>query len=236
MSLVKLTDRLDGLLQVGYNSGVMAASTVAHPTRRRVPRRTQAERSATTRSRLLDATLVCLVERGYAKTTTAQIESQAGVSRGARLHHFATKAILVTEAAGNLYRGIAERYAEAITQIAPDQDRFRAGLHLLWETYADPAHAAVIELYAVARTDPELRETLRELGRGHQQDVRRRANEYFPDLARRDASGLFETIQAALTGLAVQRMVHGERVPDEQVLDLIERMVKRTFATERDPS
>lgn len=205
-----------------------AASTPASPS---TPRRTQAERSASTQNLLLDATLECLIEQGYARTTTAQIEARAGVSRGARLHHFSTKAVLVTAAVERLYQSIGRRYAQAISKIAPDQDRFRAGLRLLWETYVDPTHAAVIELFVAARTDAELRETLRELGRRHQQLVRRRANEYFPDLAHHDADGLFETLQAAFTGLAVQRMVHGDRVLDEQVLDLIERMVKRAFGT-----
>ena len=194
-------------------------------------RRTQAERSASTQSRLLDATLACLIEQGYARTTTAQIESRAGVSRGARLHHFATKAVLVAAAVERLYQSITVRYAAAIARVGPNEDRFRAGLRLLWETYVDPTHAAVIELFVAARTDTELCRTLRDLGRRHQQLVRRRANEYFPDLAHHDADGLFETIQAAFTGLAVHRMVYGDRVPDEQVLDLIERLVERAFGT-----
>lgn len=196
---------------------------------RTAPRRTQAERSAGTRTRLLEATLACLIDEGYARTTTAEIETRAGVSRGARLHHFATKAVLVAAAVERLYEAVALRYAEAIAQVGPDPNRFRAGVQLLWEVYADPTHAAVLELYVAARTDPELCETLREVGRRHQKHVLQRANEYFPELARRDASGLFETVQAALTGLALQRMVYGDRVRDEQVLDLIEHMVKRTF-------
>lgn len=192
-------------------------------------RRTQAERSASTRSRLLDATLECLIEQGYPRATTAEIESRAGVSRGARLHHFGTKAVLVTAAVERLYRRIAERHAAEIARVRPDADRFRAGLRLLWAAWQEPAHAAVLELFVAARTDPELRETLRELGRRHHRLVRLRANAYFPDLAHRDAEGLFETIQAAFTGLAVQRMVHGDAVPDEQVLELIERLVRRAF-------
>jgi AcrR family transcriptional regulator len=210
------------------------ATTARSPVDRPRPsRRTQAQRSASTRSRLLDATLECLVEQGYARTTIAEIEARAGVSRGARLHHFGTKAVLVTAAVDRLYQGIERRYGEAMARVAPDADRFRAGFRLLWETYVDPTHAAVLELYVAARTDRELRETLRELSRSHHQLVRRRANGYFPSLANRDAGGLLETLQAALTGLAVRRMVFGERVHDEQVLDLIERMVKQTFEAPR---
>lgn len=197
-------------------------------------RRTQAERSASTRTRLLDATLACLIEQGYARTTTAQIEARAGTSRGARLHHFATKASLVSAAVERLYAGIATRYRAAMSHVAPDADRFRAGFRLLWETYVDKAHAAVLELYVAARTEPELRDHLRELSERHRRLVRQRANEYFPNLAHRDANGLLEALQAALTGLAVERMVHGERVNDERVLDLIERMVKQTFTASDD--
>jgi len=201
----------------------MSASTAS------LQRRTQAERSAETRARLLDATLACLIQKGYGRITTAEIEARAGVSRGARLHHFATKAILVAAAVERLYQAIALRYRDALAAVAPEAGRLRAGLQLLWEIYADPTHAAVLELYVVARTDPELRATLRELARRHQKDVLRRANAYFPELARPEAGGLFETIQAAFVGLAVQRMVYGERVRDEQVMDLIEHMVERSF-------
>jgi AcrR family transcriptional regulator len=195
------------------------------------PRRTQAERSASTRSRLLDATLQCLIEQGYARTTTAQIEARAEVSRGARLHHFPNKAALLSAAVEHLFVGISERYRAAMARVAPDADRFRAGFRLLWETYVDPSYAAVLELCNAARTDAELRDQLRGLSTRHHQLVRRRANEYFPSLARREASGLLETLQATLTGLAVRRMVYGESVDDDQVLDLIEGMVERVFAT-----
>src|SRR6516225_783087 len=58
----------------------------------------QEERSAETRRRLMDATVACLYERGYAGTTTVEIAARAGVSRGAQLHHFPTKNELVVSA------------------------------------------------------------------------------------------------------------------------------------------
>ena len=50
-------------------------------------RRTQAERTATTRAALLAATVDVLVERGYRATTTQDVARRAGVSYGALLHH-----------------------------------------------------------------------------------------------------------------------------------------------------
>jgi AcrR family transcriptional regulator len=66
-------------------------------------RRTQEERSAETRRRLLSATIDLLIERGYARLTTADIAKRAGVSNGARVHHFRTKEDLVVAANKDLY-------------------------------------------------------------------------------------------------------------------------------------
>src|SRR3981189_450703 len=50
-------------------------------------RRSNAERSAATQVRLLDATIECLIERGWAGTRTTEGVRRAGVSRGAQAPH-----------------------------------------------------------------------------------------------------------------------------------------------------
>src|SRR3989337_1785880 len=65
----------------------------------RVP---QEERSRAMRQRLLEATIECLGERGWAGTSTTLVSRRAGVSRGAQLHHFPTKADLVVAAVEHL--------------------------------------------------------------------------------------------------------------------------------------
>jgi len=59
------------------------------------PRRTQAERSETTRRKLIEAAIVLLRERGYGGLRTNEVSDRAGVSRGAQLHHFPTKYELI---------------------------------------------------------------------------------------------------------------------------------------------
>lgn len=58
-------------------------------------RRTQAERTQETRTRILDAAVQVLRQKGYAHFRTADVAKAAGVSRGAQLHHFRTKEKLV---------------------------------------------------------------------------------------------------------------------------------------------
>jgi AcrR family transcriptional regulator len=64
-------------------------------TRLKRPRRTQAERSETTRKKLIEAALVLLRERGYGGLRSNEVSDRAGVSRGAQLHHFPTKYELI---------------------------------------------------------------------------------------------------------------------------------------------
>lgn len=60
--------------------------------------RTQAERSEQARNRLMLATLECLRELGFSGTTVSSICQRSGLSRGALLHHFASKNELIVNA------------------------------------------------------------------------------------------------------------------------------------------
>ena len=124
------------------------------------PRRNQAERSATTRQALLDATLECLVEDGYANTTTARVAERAGVSRGAHLHHFQTRDALLAAAAEHLTLRRGEKLLAAADALPSGPDRVARGLDLLWESYANPLYQATLDLWTHGRTDEELRRHL----------------------------------------------------------------------------
>src|SRR6185436_9904932 len=102
------------------------------------PRRTQQERRDGTRRLLIEATVACLCDRGYGGTTTLEVERRAGVSRGARLHHFPTKAALLAGAVDHLYNQLSDHYEHAFgggDAALSDQLRFRSGLRLLWSIY-----------------------------------------------------------------------------------------------------
>src|SRR4051794_2805650 len=123
-------------------------------------RRTQAERSATTRAALLDATLASLVEVGYANTTTTGIAERAGVSRGAQMHHFPAKADLVAHAVEHLAEKRIELLRSAVECLDGSADRIGGTLDLLWESHHGPLFRATLELWIAARTDDDLREEL----------------------------------------------------------------------------
>ena len=105
-------------------------------------RRTQAERTATTRAALLTATVDCLVDRGYRGTTTTAVARRAGVSHGALLHHFPAKVDLLTAAVAHLFDQRTTEFRKAMADLPPEADRGPAAVDLLWAMFSGPTFLA----------------------------------------------------------------------------------------------
>jgi AcrR family transcriptional regulator len=116
-------------------------------------RRTQAERSAAMRVRLLDATVECLVSYGYAGTTTPRVAQLAGVTRGAQIHHFRSKEDLVVAAIEHLAQQRAQAAIREIGRVEASADPVSMVLDFMWEAHQGPMFIAAVELWVAARTD-----------------------------------------------------------------------------------
>jgi len=132
------------------------------PEAARAPR-TQQQRRDETRRALLDAAVESLIEVGFARTTTLEVQRRADVSRGALLHHFPSKAELLVAAVDHL----AEMRARELKQLAAALPEERAGrartdavIGLLWQCFSGTFFQVTMELRTAARTDPELRPVL----------------------------------------------------------------------------
>jgi AcrR family transcriptional regulator len=177
-------------------------------------RRSQAERSAATREALLDAAIDCLIDDGYASTTTNAVAVRAGLSRGAHLHHFQTRTALVGAAVEQLAHRWLGELREATRGLPDGPDRTLAGLDLLWAHYASPLYQAAMDLWTDARSDDELREQLIEVEGMLDRETLELANVLFPDLTEApDFEALLALAVATVRGLAVLDILHpgGER-------------------------
>lgn len=124
-----------------------------------VPRRrlTHAERSASTRAALLEATIDCLAELGFAHTSTNEITRRAGVSRGAQVHHYPTKTDLVVAAVRHLFEKRTGEFIEHFDALPEAQRTLANGIDLLWAEVQGTTFRAAIELAVAGLTDPELK-------------------------------------------------------------------------------
>jgi AcrR family transcriptional regulator len=112
----------------------------------------------------LDAALECLVELGYGATTTTEVARRAGVSRGAQLHHFPTKAELLSAAVDSLFERRNAEFRKTFANFDPGVDQTDAAIDLLWSMFRGPTFVAWAELWMAARTDPELADKVVEIG------------------------------------------------------------------------
>jgi AcrR family transcriptional regulator len=164
------------------------------------------------RKALLTAAVASLVELGFARTTTLEVQRRAGVSRGALLHHFPSKARLLVATIDHLAE-LRGRDLKARATVLPEgPGRSDAVLDLLWECFRGPLFSVALELNAAARTDRDLRVVLLEVERAVRDRIVRQARALFgSDIA--GASGFATAIDLTLhfmMGAAATALVQGD--------------------------
>jgi AcrR family transcriptional regulator len=172
------------------------------------------------RQRLLDATVECLVERGWSGTSTTLVSERAGVSRGAQLHHFPSKSALVLAAVEHLSEVRGAELRHAAQAVPSGRRRTRAVLGMLADHFTSPVFTAALELWVAARTDPELHEAVGPL----EQRIGRETHRYTVELLGVDESrpGMRELVQATLDlvrGLGLANTITDDTARRGRILD-----------------
>jgi len=198
-------------------------------------RRTQEERSAGTRARLLDATVASLVEVGYAATTTTEVCARAGLSRGAQLHHFPTRADLVVHAVGHLAKRRADEVRRELPPADDAPDRLAYALDAVWASFSGPLFYAALELWVAARSDAQLRANLVRFERS----VGRAMADLWCELAGPETSraphfqDLLELTFHVMRGMALQRILRENDTERRRLFELWKRLVSASLETPR---
>ncbi|MFZ0141160.1 MAG: TetR/AcrR family transcriptional regulator [Aeromicrobium sp.] len=186
----------------------------------RAPARTpQGERTRAMRRRLLEATVECLVELGWAGTTTTVVSERAGVSRGAQLHHFPSKQDLVVAAVEHLSERRRDDMVAAAADL-PAKGRTRAVLDVLAAQFVSPVFFAALELWVAARTDAELRAAVGPLERRIGRETHVYALELFGvDESRGDNRALVQATLDLLRGFGLAASLSDDTKRRDAVLD-----------------
>lgn len=123
-------------------------------------RRSQEERTAETRESLIDAAIATIHEQGYTAASTTLIAERAGVSRGAILHQFGTRAALMAEVVAEVYRREMAIYTRLVTQEQQGQNIYDWP-KILMDVLGMPSGIAVLEILLASQSDKDLTETVR---------------------------------------------------------------------------
>lgn len=200
-----------------------------------VAREPQQERSRATQQRLLEATVECLVDFGWSGATTTVIAERAGVSRGAQLHHYPTRAALVLAAVTHLTELRADELRAEAGNLSGDHgERLDQVVDMLAAVFTGPLFVAALELWVAARTDPELRDALVPLEARVGREMHRLTVQLLGvDEAR---PGVREAVQATLDllrGLGVANLLTDDAPRRAHLLAAWKRQLASILRTER---
>lgn len=119
----------------------------------------QQTKSENTRFAILEAAIQCFYDLGFNNTTTEKIAKQAGVSRGAMLHHFPSRMELIKAAVAHLHKQRLQLFEEQETKIQQNAEHslIEEGIDAYWEQLHSKVFVVFHELRVASRTDAELR-------------------------------------------------------------------------------
>ncbi len=206
------------------------------------PRRSQAERSAATRARLVEATIGCLVDHGTAGTTTLAVCKRAGVSHGSLLHHYGTREQLLGAALDAVYERLRQRVVAGLDALPEAEARVAALVDLMWRAFGAPEFKAVVELWLAAANQPDVSWQVWPGARAFDDAIVPLAERLFPDVAERVpdfpvyVSLCFQTLQGM--GLAHATAPTGRRddAMRARVRELLKGIVAEAFAAPPPPA
>ena len=199
-------------------------------------RRTQAERSQETRTRILKAAANLIRKRGYARFRTAEVAEEAGLSRGAQLHHFPTKDSLVVATLEYVFEQaqvLSRRRASAVNR---PRDLIEAVIEDAREFFFSEHFMVAIDIVLSTSTDQSVRKQILDISRKARRPVE---TAWTGALAASGVPGQLASDIVALTlslvrGMALRTLWDNDPKWFDELFSLWRQMIK-VFLSDRKP-
>ena len=186
------------------------------------------ERSRATRSRLLEAAVTCLAERGTTGATVGAVAKRAGVSRGAAQHHFPTREDLFLAALTHMLDTRSAELEQSAASVPDGSGRTEAVVSVVTEAFSSVEFQAALQLWAAAASDPTLRTHIVPM----EERIGREIHRATVELLGVDESvpGARETVQATLDlarGLGLAHLLTDDTARRRRIVQQWARMLAR---------
>ena len=195
------------------------------------PKRTQKERKEGTSARLIDETIRCLLEFGYAGTNVKEICKRAGVTTGAIQHNFNSKQGLMIAVVRNLFKG----FDEGIERLGPSNatldQRIDNFFEHYWHVYINDQYYAVCEVLLAVRRDPELLRLNQKIRSDWLEDMRNFLELEFPDVEIETTQKISVVLDMIdfMRGFCIRRIYGPSDETTEAVKERARLMIKNAF-------
>lgn len=174
----------------------------------RARRRTQDERSAETREKLLLSAVHAIAQHGYAAATTSVIAERADVSRGALQYHFRSKDDLIVAMMEVVAVELNFRLDTSALRTRRLEDRVETLIEHYWEIFQGPLFRAALSVWLIVGDNPALASRIDTSLKPLRGDISHVWHELFADVGRSDEelTSLLRVVQGAVRGAAVAQM------------------------------
>jgi AcrR family transcriptional regulator len=189
-------------------------------------RRTNAERTAQTREKVISAAIENIYEMGYEGTSLNSVAARAGVSKGATQHHFPSKAELMVAVAEYCLDLHVKIRGEIFLKYEPGEERISHTAESSWEIINHPSYTAFIEILMATRNNPELAKLCKPLDEHINAEMQRGERAFCRDFdvePNELLSTLIRTHVTAMRGIAVGMMFYHDRKRFRQELEMMQK-------------
>ena len=189
----------------------------------------QAEKSEKTRTTVMEATIQCFVKIGYTNTTVTKIAEEAGVSRGAMMHHFSDRFDIIKASVEFLTERRLEEFRKLVSEGSIDgghtvnEDNLRVTINALWKFFHKPSYIAFQELLVAARTDSELAKVMTPAQKDLDSRITDSIDSMFPawDAIESTREVITDLLFYTLQGMAISKINNKKQARVQNLLDLL---------------
>jgi TetR/AcrR family transcriptional regulator, regulator of cefoperazone and chloramphenicol sensitivity len=190
-------------------------------------RRTSAprKRGDETRAKIIDETVRCIVEEGFAAATAKHVAERAGVTWGVIQYHFGDRNSLLMAVVDDGVARLVDSLSSADVSQLPLRERIEVVVDIAWSCYSSPTSMAAFEILRATRggrSDSsqrhlfEMNSAIAQLGRLITEDP--------------SNAGVAEVIWATLRGVVLAQMITGIPIdwsPERRALiDMVTRVLE----------
>jgi AcrR family transcriptional regulator len=180
------------------------------PAARRRPRRTQEQRRAATRARLIKAVIDVICRKGFAGLRAKHVTAASGKTWGAAQHLFGGKNELLLQVGTRVTDELVQRLESAgvAGRGTPLRERVEAVVTLIWSLYSSPDYFAMVEIVRGTRGDARFHTKFVAAQERLAEQVERRWLAMFADVPidRERSLALCNIVVLTLAGLAARKI------------------------------
>ena len=210
--------------------------SVDTPPARRRKEGWQAEKSAITRRAILEAAIQCIIDYGYARTTTSLIADYANVSRGAMMHHFPSRQAVLKATIKYLHKNQLKEYRNLMEGVqvpseVMSREKIEQSVAEAWKYVNLPSSLAYQEILMASRTDTELKQVLEPLEQDFEKSFIDAVKRLFPPWQGREELELVhDAALFTLTGMMLSHMKSNKKQRTERVLNFLTDSVAHLYS------